>query len=324
MTKYRRGDDRNELLAGVAEMYYMEELTQAEIARAIGLTRSAVSRMLSEARQKGIVEIRVRRPLRFDHELERALVERFGLKAAHALICRHEGQYDKLRLQLGKAAAQVLQDLLVPNMVLGIAWGTTLSATIDALEVLEPVNITVVQLVGVLGPSSHTYNAQALVELLARKVGGKGIYQYTPLIVEDADTARSLLNTQTVREVITVGKQCDVALLGIGTTDPQFSSLYRGGYITIETLEALREAGAVGDVNAYHFDIEGRMSDIEFHDRLLGIARDDLLKIPTRLGVAGGTVKAPAILGALRGGYVNLLVTDNSTAALVLELDDST
>jgi deoxyribonucleoside regulator len=262
--------------------------------------------------------------LRFDHELERALVERFGLKAAHALICRHEGQYDKLRLQLGKAAAQVLQDLLVPNMVLGIAWGTTLSATIDALEVLEPVNITVVQLVGVLGPSSHTYNAQALVELLARKVGGKGIYQYTPLIVEDADTARSLLNTQTVREVITVGKQCDVALLGIGTTDPQFSSLYRGGYITIETLEALREAGAVGDVNAYHFDIEGRMSDIEFHDRLLGIARDDLLKIPTRLGVAGGTVKAPAILGALRGGYVNLLVTDNSTAALVLELDDST
>jgi deoxyribonucleoside regulator len=318
MTKYARGEDREELLADVSEMYYEQDRTQAEIARDIGVTRSAVSRMLSEAREKGIVEIHLHRPLRFDPDLEQALVNHFQLQCAHVVVWQKAGRYDELRVRLGKAAAQVLKGWLTPQSVLGVAWGTTVAATIDALDVRESMPVKVVQLVGVLGSSSHAYNAQALVERLARKLGGQATYLYTPFIVENADTARELIGNQSVREAVELGKQSSIALLGIGTTTPEFSALYQGGHISREMLESLRQAGAVGDVSALHFDLAGRVLDIEFHRRLVGIAREDLLTIPIRLGVAGGIAKAEAILGALRGRLVNAIIIDSVTAERVL------
>lgn len=322
MSKYKRGHDRDELLADVAEMYYVDDLTQAEVSRAIGITRSAVSRMLTEARKKGIVEISVRRPLSFDVELEEALKEQFNLLDAHVLAVQQDASYDTLRNRLGRAAAQVLASTLKPQMICGVAWGTTVSATIEALEVANPIPVEVVQLVGVLGSSSHAYNAQALVEMLARKVGGHGVYLYSPFIVENADTARSIKSIPDVREAIATGRRSDVALLGIGTImDEKYSSLFQGGHITREMISELRAAGAVGDVSALHFDIHGNVPETEFDDRLVGIAREDLLAIPVRLAVSGNRAKAEAILGALRGGYVNQLVTDSITAEAVLALD---
>ena len=101
-----------------------------------------------------------------------------------------------------------------------------------------------------------------------------------------------------------------------------FSSLYQGGHISRSVLKNLVDCGAVGDVSGRHFDINGEVANTEFHDRLVGIAGNDLLAIPIRLGVAGNVAKARAILGALRGGYVNMLVTDSNTAEQLLLLDD--
>ncbi len=323
MRKYRRGDQRDELLADVAEMYYMQELTQAEISQAIDMTRSAVSRMLTEARQKGIVEINVRRPVHFDSTLEITLTERFGLIGAHVLESPRGDDYDKLRRQLGQTAAGALRGLLRPGMTCGVAWGTTVSATIEALEESDSIPVNVVQLVGVLRSNSHAFNAQALVEIMARKLGGEGTYLYSPFIVEDASMADSIRNIADVRESLMAAKRCDIALMGIGTVlDENYSSLYLGGHITLEILSALREGGAVGDVGGVHIDMAGNVVSGGLNDRMVGIAGPDLLAIPTRLAVAGGVAKAEAVLGALRGGYANLLVTDSQTATAVLTMND--
>lgn len=325
MSKYRRGDERDELLADVAEMYYVQELTQAQISRQIEVTRSAVSRMLTEARNKGIVEITVRRPLRFNEDLEATLKNRFGLQAAHVLAGQRDVNYDKLRRQLGLAAASVLKELLQPRMSCGVAWGTTVSATIEALDAPHSMQVQVVQLVGVLRSNSHAFNAQALVDIMASKLGGEGTYLYSPFIVESAATAHSIRNIPDVRENLEAGKHCDIALMGIGTVlDPAYSSLYQGGHIGLATLEQLRRDGAVGDVGGIHIDIDGNPAGGEFNERMVGITGPDLLAIPTRLAVAGGVAKADAILGALRGGYTNLLVTDSATAEAVLERDSAT
>lgn len=321
-TKYKRGDDREDLLADIAEMYYEDGLTQAEISHAFKVTRSAISRMLTEAKQKGIVEIQVRRPLRFDQDLESALINRFNLKNAHVLTCDRVRSLGELRSRVGKACAQVLTSLIAPNMIFGVAWGTTVSATIDALQPQPPIPIKVVQLVGVLGSKSHAFNAQALVEKLANKLGGEGIYLYTPFIVDNEEMVRSLLRISAVQEAIDMGRQCQAALLGIGTTVPEYCSLYQGGHITRIDLDNLIRSGAVGDVGGHYFDINGKTPDNGFQSRLVGITREDLIGIPTRLGVAGGPSKATAILGAIRGNYINVLVTDSATAALVLELAD--
>jgi DNA-binding transcriptional regulator LsrR (DeoR family) len=306
-------------------MYYVQDLTQAEISRQIDLTRSAVSRMLTEARNKGIVEITVRRPLRFDAALEAALKERFSLQAAHVLAGQRDVAYDKLRRQLALAAAAELRALLRPRISCGVAWGTTVSATIEALDVPHLMQVEIVQLVGVLQSNSHAFNAQALVDIMASKLGGRGIYLYSPFIVESAATARSIRNIPDVRESLEAGKRCDIALMGIGTVlDPAYSSLYQGGHIDLETLEQLRRSGAVGDVGGVHIDIHGNPAGGDFNARMVGIAAPDLLAIPTRLAVAGGAAKADAILGALRGGYANLLVTDDATATTILEREPVT
>ncbi len=324
MTKYLRGGERDDQLADVAELYYGEGLTQAQISRHIKVTRSAISRMLSEARQKGIVEIQVRRPIHFDAELEKKLARRFDLQNAHVLAWEQGKGVEELRTRLGQAGSQALIGLLRPDITLGVAWGTTVNATIDALEVPARYPIKVVQLVGVLGSSSHVFNAQALVQKLAQKLGGEGIYLYTPYIVENEEVVRSLLHIPTVHQAIAMGKQCQVALLGIGTTVPELCTLYQGGHISRQELDILIRSGAVGDVSGRHFDIHGQTPVADFLSRLVAISKEDLVKIPTRLGVAGGSPKAPAILGALRGKYVNALVTDSVTAELVLELDSNT
>lgn len=311
---------RAELLAFVAEKYYLDDHRQTDIAGMIGLTRSAVSRMLTEAREKGIVEIVVHHPFQYDRELEDKLKSKLGLKHVSVVVFNNQPSYDDLRKQLGKAASRLMSALIKPGYKIGVAWGTTVQATIEAFDGDPVPGTQVVQLVGVLGSTRHSYSAQTLVERLAHKIGGEGMYLYTPFIVENQQTATSLMEDPMVEEAILIGGQCDLALMGIGTTKPEFCSLYKGNHISLDELNTIQSAGAVGDVCALYFGIEGDLSEVAFHKRRIGTSFDGLNKIKTRLAVAGNIEKAEAILGSACGGFINSLVTDNLTAIRVLEL----
>jgi DNA-binding transcriptional regulator LsrR (DeoR family) len=314
--------DRASLLADVAEMYFLEEKNQAEIAKTIGVTRSMISRMLTEARESGIVEIRIQRPLQSDPELENALKEKFGLRDVFVVITSHRSG-ERLTRTLGNAGAKMLARFLAPQRILGLAWGTSISATVDAFETKELMPVKVVQLVGAMGAHNLEYDGHDLVARIAEKLGGEAYYLNAPYLAQNAEMAKSLLETKSIREAISVGKKTDVALLGIGTTSPEYSSFYLAGYVTRRELDDLRRAGAIGDVCGLHFDINGQPACDDFCERLVSIRRHDLLSIPVRLGVAGGEGKADAILGALRSKYVNVLVIDSTTARKVLELAKS-
>ncbi|MFN2113788.1 MAG: sugar-binding transcriptional regulator [Anaerolineales bacterium] len=312
--------DRDELLAFVAEKYFLDDLRQSDIAEQIGVTRSAVSRMLTEAREKGIVEIIVHYPFHYNREQESELQNLLDLKYVSVLDIANHPDYGALRKKLGKVASRLLADLIQPGDQIGVAWGTTVQATIEAFEATNIANTKVVQLVGVLGSTRHSYSAQTLVERLAEKIGGEGIYLYSPFIVENERTAASLLDDPTVEESITRGEQSDIALVGIGTTKPEFCSLFRGDHISQQELDAIRSAGAVGDVCAIYYDIAGELARTDFHQRRIGVSPEGLKNIPIRLGVGGSPEKAEAIFGAAMGGFINALVTDSSTAELILEL----
>lgn len=314
--------DRASLLADVAEMYYLEEKNQAAIAKTIGVTRSMVSRILTEARESGIVEIRIQRPLQLDSDLESELKEKFGLKDVFVVVTSHRSG-ERLTRTLGNAGAQMLARYLVPKRILGLAWGTSISATVDAFETKEPIPVKVVQLVGAMGARNMEYDGHDVVARITEKLGGEAYYLNAPYLCQSAEMAKSLLETKSVRETIRVGKKTDIALLGIGTTSPDYSSFYLAGYVTRHELDDLRQAGAIGDVCGLHFDLHGQPACDDFCERLVSIRRTDLLSIPLRLGVAGGEGKANAILGALRSKYVNVLVIDSVTARKVLELAKS-
>jgi len=323
MNDQRIVPSRANLLADVAEMYYLEQKTQAEIAKRIGLTRSMVSRMLTEARELGIVEVRVRRPMDSHRALETELIERFNLQSASVISVSQPG-LDRLLRALGEAGALMLKRYLAPEQVIGLAWGTSISATVDAIEPSAPMSVRIVQLIGAMGARLMEYDGHDLVLRLSEKIGGEAYYLNAPFICQDAETARALMKNDSIRETINLGKRTDLALLGIGTTAPEHSSFHLAGSISLQELNNLRGEGAMGDVCGLHFDVYGEPAARDFSERLVTIRRQDLLKIPVRLGVAAGPGKVHSILGALRGRYINVLVTDSPTARGILEAADKT
>jgi deoxyribonucleoside regulator len=310
--------ERSSLLADVAEWYYIDGLKQSEIANKIGVDRSMVSRMLAEARTQNIVEIRIHRPISTDRELEKKLVQRYGLSKACVLEV-HDHDYDQLLNQLGDAGAMLLKDYLQPDLTLGLSWGTGVSAVVDAFEQPNPVSMQIVQLVGALGSQNSVYDGHGLVQRLAQKIGCQGYFLNAPFIVDSPDVVQALLSNQNVAEAMSLAKNCDVALVGVGSTDPEYSSFYQAGYVPLEELNCLRESGMVGDVCGRHFNLVGESPELDFHKRIVTISEEDLKNIPIRIAVAGGIGKAEAILGALRAGYINVLVTDDQVAKKLLE-----
>ena len=319
MSVLRVGQKRSELLADLAEMYYNQGLTQNQIAKKIGIDRSMVSRLLAEARRQGIVEIRITRSFSFHHQLGAQLAEQFGLQQACVLINRDE-DYNILLQRLGMAGAGLLEQFLAPKMVLGLSWGTAVGALVEAVEVEQPIEMKIVQLVGAMGALNSSYDGHGLVQRLAQKLGCEGYFLNAPFIVENSQIAQALMQNQNVQEALGLARQCNVAVMGIGSTQPQFSSFYQAGYVPLDELAELRASGLVGDVCGHHFNLQGETPDIEFQHRTVTIPAQDLKAIPVRIGVAGGAGKAETILGAMRAGFVNILVTDENAARSVLAL----
>jgi len=311
--------DRTELLAQVASLYYEDDLTQGEIARRVGTSRSTVSRMLQEAREAGVVEITVHYPWRTVPELEDALRTRFGLRQARVLLGR-ERTYEEIVRGLGALAARYVEGIVRADTVLGISWGLAVHSTVRALRPERRLPITVVQMVGAVGEGDPLIDGPDLARLLAGVYGGQYRYLHAPLIVEDLRARDVLLQEPRIRETLELARRADVALVGIGAPHAAVYSLLRAGYVDREAIAGLLAQGVAGDVCARHYDAQGRELDIDLNRRIVGIELEALHGIDQVVGVAGGEAKAGAILGALRGGHVDVLVTDDAAASKILAL----
>ncbi len=320
MENIKLSGKREDLLAFVGELYYLEGMNQTEVARVVGVTRSMVSRMLTEARSKGLVEINVHRPVSRDGEMENALKEKFNLNGACVLLqlSHHDPRFLN---RLGALAAQSLSELLKPGLLMGVVWGTSVSATIDALQCIEEMRdygVNIVQLVGALGSRTRAYNGYEMVRRSAKFLGGEGYFMNAPFFLNSLETVRALMENKSISETLHRARQCDVALLGVGSPYPEFASFYLAGDMSKSELDELIETGAVGGICGLHFDVNGEIVAKDFSKRSVTIGVDDLMNIPVRLGVSGGTAKVKPILGALRGGYITHLVTDTITARQVI------
>jgi DNA-binding transcriptional regulator LsrR (DeoR family) len=310
------------LLARVASLYYDHGRTQQEIAEEIGVTRSAVSRFLAEAREKGVVEIIVHYPWRTSPDLEEALLETFGLKAARVLI-REGKSYEEMLQGLGVLAAEYFNGILHDGMIIGISWGTALYQMIRAFRPRNLSRAEVVQLIGATGAENVPTNGPILAQLLCRRLGCKCWNLHAPLIVGSEAGREALLQERSIKETLQQARYADVALVGIGSTRSDLYSLLRTGYVTEEEAQRIRMSGAVGDVCAQHYSVTGEWLDIDINHRVVGIDVETLRSIDTIIGVAGSSRKGQAILGALRGRYVNVLITDDQAAQKVLALHKS-
>jgi DNA-binding transcriptional regulator LsrR (DeoR family) len=312
--------ERLAYLARVASMYYEDQMTQKEIAEALGISRSGVSRLITEARERGVVEIVVHHPLQTLPSLEAELLARYPLKEARVLAGPDDG-YERTLRKLGELAARYFEDLLQDGMTIGISWGGALYEMIRAIRPRRHTNVEVVQLIGATGAEATPTSGPILAQLLAGRLGCRSYQLHAPLIVEDARARQALLGERHIRETLERARRSDIALVGIGTTRSGYYSLVRAGYLDEADAGRVRKSGAVGDVCAQHYDYDGRWLDIDLNRRVVGIDHEALRSIDTVIGVAGGTVKAQAIHGALKGRYVNVLITDEAAARRLLSFE---
>lgn len=299
-------------------MYFEQDLTQQEIARQTGYSRSMVSRMLTEARAQRLVEIRVRHPVERRQDLEQALLRAYGLTAARVLERGVLGRA-AMSQQLGILAARMLEDKIHNGMTIGVSWGHALLKVVRAVRDKPLQDIHVVQLVGLLGSEDPLIDGNELARSLARSFGGRYSILPAPLIVENAATRDALLRDPRIHRVLTAARGANLALVGIGTLELAHCTLVHDGYMTREQVRELAQAGAVGDVCGIFFDPKGNLVETRIVHRVVGIRPEALRRIPAKIGVAGGRAKVVPMLGAIRAGLVDMLVTDDAAASGLLK-----
>jgi DNA-binding transcriptional regulator LsrR (DeoR family) len=312
--------DRSALIKA-ARMYFLDGRGQDDIARVLGTSRSNVSRMLSAARAQGIVEIRVHDQVARAVELEQALRERFGLTQVRVAAFSPGAD---VQAAAGELGAQWLDESLQDGQVLGLSWGTSLQAVVDAVSVDQPRSVELVPLVGGLSMVETLVTGQELVRELASRLGASYQYLHGPALLQSQTARDALLAEPTISEALARARSADVALVGIGAVGIGSSNqMIDGLSLTAAERKAFLAQGPVGDTCCRFFDANGEPIRGVVHDRVLAIELGELRQIPTVIGVATGAVKAPGVLGALRGGLINGLITDASLAHSVLTSDRS-
>ena len=177
-------------------------------------------------------------------------------------------------------------------------------------------------MIGAAGRGDPLIDGPELARSLAQTLGADYYTLNAPLIVDDPSIRHALLQESNIRETLALASQADVALVGIGSVEPDISSLVRAGYTQPKEMMAIKATGAIGDICACHYDKDGRILDIDINQRAIGVSLETISRPNcVVIGVAGGAGKAPAILGALRGHYIDILVTDSLAVERILDLD---
>lgn len=315
-------NDRLEILGQVAAWYYEDNVDQTVIAERIGKSRSMVSRMLQEAREQGLVEIRVTYPLKRDTEVEDHLCKMFGLTEAWVLANPPVNDRTTLLRRLGRLGSRCLQAKLHNNIKIGIGWGASLHQFVRAMPSVRLDNALIIQIMGAAGHSDPMMDGTELARLLAQKLNAGHRFLPAPLFVENEMIAQSLLQEFSITETLALARQVDINLVGIGTIESRLSGLYRTGYFSESDMKEFKQTGVVGDVIGRLIDAFGTPLPLSANQCVIGLELEALRRTPLVIGVAGDVAKAPAILATLRGGYLDVLVTDALAAIKVLELHD--
>ncbi len=311
-----------QLLIDTARMYYIEDLDQGQIARRLGMSRSTVSRILSDARELGIVEIRIAGDdhVSRDRELEAALVKRFGVR--EALVAEAGSQTTQLAA-VGQLAAQVFTKRGATATRIGLSWGFTVGQMVDAIPqmVLRP-QTKVTPLVGGMSMLDTSKWGNTTIQLLADKCGITAERFDAPAVIESTATHHALMSESSVQSALARARSCDLAFVGIGSYGVQTSRyIFDAMKLNPDEIAKFMAQQPVGDCLGRFFDVEGVPLGSPTAERVIGITIEELAKISMTVALAAGSEKAKGLLGALRTGSFDALVVDESLASEVLRLE---
>ncbi len=316
MTPILRSDDprTTELLTvRIAELYYDENKTQDEIGALLGVTRWKVGRLLAQARERGIVRIEIVHPQARRLGVERALCERFGLCDAVVVPAAED-----VHARVAVAAADYLTVLRPVPRTLGVSWGRTLQGVAERLTSGWARGVQIVQVNGGVSLNKRAGTAATTASLIAEKAGGQAVLLPSPAILERLETKRAIEADRTVAAVLELAASASAYLYSAGVAD-ETSVLVDSGYLTSDDVAELVRKGAVGDVVGRYIDANGNPVDPGLDERTVGLGLDRLRAAATAIFVVAGQAKHDIARAVVTSGLCTIIVTDEATAAALLE-----
>jgi len=306
-----------------AQMYYLQDLTMGAIAAELTTSRSSVSRLLSYARESGLVDIRITSPFDRGSALEQAIHERYAVTASVVPMPESISDVDRLE-RVAMTAGRLLGNFVDSNMVIGVAWGSTLGAISRHLVAKSVHNCTVVQMNG--AGNTQTTGIDYASEILHRfgEAYAAQIQQFpVPAFFDDPTTKEGLWRERSTKRLLDIQARLDLAVFGLGSPFAEIpSQVYIGGYLDADDYRSLSDDDAVGDVATVFYRLDGTSSDIALNSRASGPHLDRLRKVARRVGVVSGVQKLASLRGALAAGLITDLVLDESLASRIVDLGD--
>ena len=315
-----RTDAKTSAALTAAKLYYLQDMKMDAIASELGTSRSSVSRLLSYARESGLVDIRVNSPLDRVGGLEERILDAYRVTAHIVPMPGVVSEVDRLERVAGTAGRLVSQ-FIDSNMVVGVAWGSTVSIVSRALVPKETHSTTVVQLNG--AGNTQTSGLEYSSDILQRfgQAFGAQVEQFpVPAFFDDPATREAMWRERSTRRVLSFQSKMDIAVFGLGSPQAEVPSrVYVGGYLSRDDYRSLREDGAIGDVATVFFRADGSWRDIRLNARSTGPGLDRLRRVPRRVCVVSGAAKIGALRAAIASGILTDVVLDETLARLLFE-----
>lgn len=309
ISREQLSEDTRALYTRVAYYYYRRGLTQEEIAQSLHMSRQRVNRILSECVDLGIVEIRINSDDSNYLELETQLERCYGLKEVRVVGgVTPENLYSEIGLHAGRYLSEVIRD----GDVIGFSRGRTLSGVVSQIPPINHKDLVAVQLMGGWNNRQNTVGGDDIVHRFSERVAvSDTVMLYAPVLLQDKTLRDIIVREPFFSEAYKIIRSCTVAVLGIGWVgkDALLPTVYE------EDFNSSLPEEVVGEVCAHFYNIDGKPVATKFDDRIITINYKDLMNVPLRIGVSGLPAKLSAVLGAVRGGYVNVLIIDAETAS---------
>ncbi|MBG6225576.1 DNA-binding transcriptional regulator LsrR (DeoR family) [Arthrobacter sp. CAN_A2] len=302
-----------------AQMYYLQDLTMNAIARELRTSRSTVSRLLSMARETGLVQIQVNNPSERAPALEQQIRRRFGVEA-HVVPVADSVNDSEVLDRVAIQAARTIGPLVDSNAIIGVAWGSTLSAVSHHLTRKQTHDSTIVQLNG--AGNTQTTGITYASEILRRfgQAYGARVEQFpVPAFFDQAETKAAMWDERSVRRILDLQRRMTMAIFGVGSIGAGVPShVYSGGYLDRKDLDTLERDEVVGDVATMFFRADGSHSDILLNRRSTGPDLDALSRVRRRICVVSGESKIDGLRGALAASLATDLILDEGSARRLL------
>lgn len=308
-----------QLMVQVAKMYYSEGLKQDSIAFKLGISRSSISLILSQAKEMGLVEIHIKDPRINVQDISEKMTRQFGLEGCLVIPTVSDSVHIVNKVIVSQGA-DYAESLLESNSTIGIAWGLTCYEFMLSFKNRRQLNgIGVIPLIGGTSRISSEYQLNEMVRMFAETLRGTPTFIYAPAIAESVADKELYMQSASMKAVMKKWDEMDIAVISAGAPPESYNHELAKAPVFREIIDETR---AVGDICARRFNIRGQFIEDDYSRRIMGISEQQLRSIRKVVCIAAGAHKILAIIGALRTGIVKHLVTDESTANSILGITD--